>query len=396
MAHPSAMPLKDLRVIDLTRLLPGPLCTMLLGDYGADVVKIEDLDAGDPTRFVGVPFRGGGSFFRQLNRNKRGLALNLKTEEGLEILKKLAKDADVLIEGFRPGVMTRLGLGYDNVKEINPALVYASLSGYGQQGSYAMRAGHDINYVALTGLLDLSAEEGGDPAMPAIQVADIAAGSLMAVNGIMFALYQKEKTGEGSYVDISMVRGQLPWLVYAASAPVIGSRLPRSGSGHITGAYACYNIYRTADQGHMSLGALEPAFWKNFCDTVEMPQWVDRQFDLEYRLELIDQVKELFGSKTREEWCSIFATADSCCEPVLTVEEAASHPVGIENDFWLENKLDDGSVEKLVGFPLLFAGQPGCLRRQAPRHGEHSQVILHELGYTDSEIAALRKKGIIK
>ncbi len=391
----SAMPLKGLKVIDLTRLLPGPLCTMLLGDYGAEVIKVEDPNAGDPTRFVGISGKGSGSFFRQLNRNKRSLALNLKTEEGREVIERLAAGADVLVEGFRPGVMAKLGIAYENLKQVNPRLVYASITGYGQKGSYALRAGHDLNYTALTGLLDLSAVEGRSPAMPAIQVADIAAGSLMAVNGIMFALYQKEKSGEGSYVDIAMTRGQLPLLAFAASATAIGSRLPRAGSGHITGAFACYNIYCTADQKYMSLGALEPVFWKNFCDAVNMPQWVDRQFDLAVRQELIDQVSELFSQKTRAEWCSVFDTADACCEPVLNMDEAVLHPLHRENNYWLENKLDDSKTEKLIGFPLLFSDRPGSLRRQAPRHGEHSEIILIELGYSDNRIDQLKQKGVI-
>jgi len=395
MKNTSAKPLEGLRVVDLTRLLPGPLCAMLMGDYGAEVIKIEDTDAGDPTRFVGVPVNGCGSFFRQLNRNKRSLALNLKTEEGREIIKTLVAGADVLIEGFRPGVMAKLGLAYATLKMINPGLIYASISGYGQKGSYCLRAGHDLNYTALTGLLDLSAAEGKPPAMPAIQVADIAAGSLMAVNGIMFALYQKEKCGEGAHVDLAMTRGQLPLLAFAASAPAVDSKLPRSGSGHITGAFACYNIYRTADNKFMSLGALEPVFWKNFCDTVRMPQWVDKQFDTEVRQELIEQVSKLFSSKTREEWCSVFATADACCEPVLNLEEAASHPLSVENSYWLENQLDDGTVEKLIGFPLLFSDQPGSLRQQAPQHGEHNTVILKEIGYSEDQIDQLRQKGVI-
>jgi crotonobetainyl-CoA:carnitine CoA-transferase CaiB-like acyl-CoA transferase len=395
MKNSSATPLEGLRVIDLTRLLPGPLCAMLLGDYGAEVIKIEDTDAGDPTRFVGITVNGCGSFFRQLNRNKRSLAVNLKTDEGREILKKLSAGADILIEGFRPGVMAKLGLDYAALKKINPGLVYASISGYGQKGSYALRAGHDLNYTALTGLLDLSAAEGKPPAMPAVQIADIAAGSLVAVNGIMFALYQKAKSGEGSHVDIAMTRGQLPFMAFAASAPAVNSNLPRSGSGHITGAFACYQIYRTADDRYMSLGALEPVFWKNFCQTVDRPQWIDQQFDTTIRLELIEQVNALFRTKTRSEWCSVFAEADACCEPVLNMEEAVCHPLNIENRYWLENRLDDGTAEILIGFPLLFSDQPGSLRLQAPQHGEHNETILKEVGYSEDQIDELKKIGVI-
>lgn len=385
--------LEGLRVLDLTRLLPGPLCTMLMGDYGAEVLKIEDTAAGDPTRAVGEAIDGAGSFFWQLNRNKKSLSLNLKTERGQDILRRLAARSDVLVEGFRPGVMERLGLDYSSLRSLNPGLIYASISGYGQEGIYRERAGHDLNYTALTGLLDLSAAPGEAPVMPAVQIADIAAGTMTALSGIFMALYARGASGRGRYVDVSMTRGLLPWLVYAAAAPADGGDLPRRGCGHITGAYACYNLYETADTKYMSLGALEPLFWQNFCLAVERPDWVERQFDPAAREELLQELRALFLKKTQDQWAEFFAGHDACCEPVLDLSAAASHPLAREQGFWIEVSRTEGASQKQPGFPLLFSGRGGEVRLPPPRLGEHTLETLKSLGYSTAEIAVLLEEG---
>jgi crotonobetainyl-CoA:carnitine CoA-transferase CaiB-like acyl-CoA transferase len=392
----SCLPLKGLLVLDLTRLLPGPLCTMMLGDYGAEVIKVEDTVAGDPTRFVGPVIDGSGAFFRQLNRNKKSLAVNLKSNDGCEVLVRLAKEADILVEGFRPGVMDRLGLGYNDLASVNPRLVYASISGYGQKGPYRNRAGHDINYTAIAGLLDLSAAEAGAPVMPAVQIADIAGGSLNAINGIMFALYQCGKSGRGSHVDIAMTRGLLPWLTYAASGLTgLKPELPRRGSGYITGAYACYNLYETADGAYMSLGALEPHFWQQFCEAVGRPQWTPLQFDTAARLKLIEEVQALFVEKSRAEWEKLFAGVDACCEPVLSLQEAPEHPVCSEGGYWLDSGDINGGPEKLAGFPLLFDGASGEMRLNPPKLGEHTLEILKFAGYEEKNIEEMIRVGVV-
>ncbi len=392
----SCLPLKGLLVLDLTRLLPGPLCTMMLGDYGAEVIKVEDTVAGDPTRFVGPVIDGSGAFFRQLNRNKKSLAVDLKSEKGRGLLIRLVKKADILVEGFRPGVMDRLGLGYSDLASVNSRLVYASISGYGQKGPYRERAGHDINYTAIAGLLDLSAAEDGAPVMPAVQIADIAGGSLNAINGIMFALYRCEKNGRGSHVDIAMTRGLLPWLTYAASS-MTGSRpeLPHRGSGYITGAYACYNLYKTADSAYMSLGALEPHFWQRFCEAAGKPQWIPLQFDTTSRLELIEEVQALFAEKNRIEWEELFAEVDACCEPVLNLQEAAEHPVCREGGYWLDSGAIKGGPELMTGFPLLIDGAAGEVRLNPPGLGEHTIEILKSAGYKEKNIEAMISAGVI-
>lgn len=390
------LPLQGLIVLDLTRLLPGPLCTMLLGDYGANVIKVEDTDAGDPTRFVGPFIEENGSFFRQLNRNKRSIALNLKTEAGKKIIFQLAEKADVLVEGFRPGVMERLGIGYESLKLVNPRLVYAAISGYGQRGPYRERAGHDINYAALSGLLDLSAEKDGLALVPSAQIADVAGGSLMAINGIMFALYELERSGRGQFIDISMTRGLLPWLTYAASALGSSEGLPRRGNSHITGAFACYNIYETADGKQMSLGALEPVFWQRFCEAIEKTEWSSLQFDQDSREDLIKGTSAIFKEKSRKEWEVFFSKIDACCEPVLDLQEAIEHPLNKDNFNWIDYCCADGVKEKLVGFPLLFNEQPGKMQSPPPRHGEHSGEILEGLGYDQAEITELLNTLVIR
>jgi len=387
--------LEGLQVLDFTRLLPGPLCTRILGDYGAEVIKVEDPFTGDPTRAVGKPWRGSGSFFRELNRNKRSLAVNLKTEAGREIIKKLAGRCHVLVEGFRPGVMERLGLGYRQLRQLNPALVYASISGYGQDGPYRQRAGHDLNYTALSGLLELSAAPGSGPVMPAIQVADIGGGTLMALAGIMMALFARGRTGEGTHVDVSMTEGLLPWLTYAARALEDGEELPRRGASPLTGAFACYNLYRTADGGFMSLGALEPVFWQNFCRAVDRPEWIPRQFDPDGQEELIREVAGLFKSKSRAYWTSFFAGHDACCEPVLSLEEAAAHPLARARGFWVETEGEEGKGHRETGFPLRFNGAPGRRRIEPPRLGEHTVEILESLDYSGEEIRELRRLGAV-
>jgi len=400
----AVQPLKGVQVLDLTRLLPGPLCTMILGDYGAEVIKVEDVQAGDLTRYVGSSLGGGmgaeGSLFRQLNRNKKGLALDLKEDRGKAILKRLATQADILVEGFRPGVMDRLGIGYGELSRFNERLVYAAITGYGQESPYRHRAGHDLNYVALSGLLELSAEKGGPPVMPTSQMSDVAGGALMGVNGIMIALFERERTGKGRFVDVSMTRGMLPWLTYPASYLGRGDELPRRGQCLLSGAYACYNIYKTADGKYMSLGALEPVFWQRFCEAVNKPQWIERQFEQEENepvgsRALIEEVRALFKSKTRAQWEELFKEIDACCEPVLDINETIDHPLSREENYWLETTLESGFKEKMVGFPLLFSGRGGELRLSPPGHGEHTDEILLSLGYSDHDLETLKQQGII-
>lgn len=389
------LPLEGLVVLDFTRLLPGPLATMLLGAYGADIIKIEDVETGDPTRFVGRFIDGSGAFFRQINRNKKSLALNIKTEEGREIIKKLAARADVLIEGFRPGVMKKLGLGYDELSNINNKLIYAAITGYGYNNTLSGKAGHDINYTGLAGLLSLCAPKGKKPETQGLQIADIGAGSFMAINAVMIALYAREKSGNGSFVDVSMTRGLLPFLALAASALNSGEDTARKDSGPITGAYACYNTYETKDGKYMSLGALEPVFWQRFCETINRPEWIELQFDQEKRETLIKQLDIIFKEKDRKEWVERLKGLDVCCEPILELSEAVEHPLSEETGSWLDVWHEDFK-EVLVGHPFLISGSGGAELLPPPGHGEHTEEILKSVGYSEDSIGELVLKMIIK
>ncbi len=388
--------LEGIKVMDLTRLLPGPVCTLIMADYGAEVIKLEDPWTGDPTRYFGPAVDADSSFFWQLNRNKKSLAIDLKSPEGARIFKELAATSDVILEGFRPGVMQRLELGYDVISQINPAIIYSSLSGYGQDGPYAYRAGHDLNYASITGLLELNREnKQKPPEVPPIQVADIGGGSLMALAGIMMALFNRSRTGKGQYIDVSMADGLIPWLSYAASYYFAGSESPRVNKGEITGEYACYNIYQTSDGKYLSLGALEPVFWQKFCRFAGREEWVDKQYNLEEQTALKEEVSEFFRQKTREEWVELFTKEDFCCEPVLDISEACEHPHLEKRNFFIEVSRPGGASARQVGFPLNFSSDFGKLRLPPPKLGEHTQEVLNEAGFSHEDINDLIEKGII-
>ena len=280
----AGLPLADVRVLDLTRLLPGGFCSLLLADLGAEVLKVEDTGMGDYVRWS-PPYYGGeeqqglgtrSALYLALNRGKRSIRLDLKSEPGREALLRLVESYDVVLDGFRPGVLDRLGVGYERLREANPAIVMAAITGYGQDGPNAQRAGHDINYLALTGLLGLTGERDGPPVSAAGQIADVN-GGLMAAIGVLAALNERRRSGEGQYVDVSMADGALSWLAFVASTYLCDGEVPRRGEGVLSGGVACYRNYEAAD-GWVSCGALEPKFWAAFCAGVGRPDLVEKQF----------------------------------------------------------------------------------------------------------------------
>ena len=278
-----ALPLEDLRVLDLSRLLPGPFCSLLLADCGADVIKVEDTGIGDYARWSppfheGVEKSASGALFLALNRNKRSIRVNLKSDEGRELLLKLAQDADIVLESFRPGVLDRLGVGYEALKAVNSGIVYCAISGYGQDGPYAQRAGHDLNYLATAGLLGLTGDVGGPPVQSAAQIADIGAGSLMAAFAILAAIRERDRSGEGQSIDISMTDGSLAWMVMPSAVALAGGKPPRRGEGELAGGLVCYRPYECKD-GWVSMGALEPKFWKLWCEGTGHEELIEKQFE---------------------------------------------------------------------------------------------------------------------
>ncbi len=321
------MLLEGIRVVDLTRLLPGPYATLRLADMGATVIKIEAADGGDPARYMSQQLGGTGVVFLANNRSKQSVALDLKTEAGKAAALELMTQADVVIEGFRPRVAERLGIGYEAVKAVNPGVVYCSLTGFGQSGPLVEFGGHDINYMALSGMLDQVRDPSGRPVLPSMQFADLI-GGIAASEAILAALVQRSQTGRGAYLDVAMTDALVGMLTnHALMQRAFGDE---HGPVDLTGTRVCYNLYETSDGRMVSLGALEPKFWKNFCDALDRPDWLAHQYtpasadNPVYR-----QVEELFAQRSLDEWSEFASKADCCLQPVLRVSEAmASRYVG--------------------------------------------------------------------
>ena len=381
--------LSGVRVLDLTRLLPGPFCSMVLADMGADVVKVEEPGSGDYMRFT-PPLQDGQSvLFNAINRNKRSLALNLKTEGGRELFKALAAKSDVVIEGNRPGVMDRLGVGWQVLHELNPRLVMCAITGYGQDGPYAQRAGHDINYMAIAGALALNAAPGGDPHPLGVQVADIGGGALNAAAAILGALLEVARGGEGRFLDVSMMDGALAWLSTPLAQYREEGRVPAHADLRLTGRYACYRVYRCADGRHYSVGALEPKFWVELCSAMGRPDLVDRQYDeAEGQQRLHRELEAIFASRTRDQWQELLGDRDVCAEPVLELDEVLSHPQVVARG------LVDERPSGLELAPAVPAGE-GWRRSDAPGLGEHTAEVLAEIGVDAEAVDRLREAGAV-
>lgn len=381
-------PLKNIRVLDLSRLLPGPYFTMLLADLGAEVIKVETPQLGDYARMVPEAF-GGPAFFAALNKGKKSLALNYRNRRGREVFLRLVTQADVVVEGFRPGVMARRGLGYETLRDLNPRLVYCSLSGYGQSGPYEQRVGHDLNYIAVGGLLDLNGAPGGPPLPPGVQIADLAGGMLAAM-AVLAALLGRERTGEGAYLDVALFDAVVSW-AGAVAGPLYAAtgESPQRGRMALSGGLPCYNVYQTADGAYLSLGALEGPFWMAFCERVERPDLVARQWDPA----AIPEVGAVMRTQDRDIWLARFEGVDACLEPVNTYAEMLTHPQVRHRGLVVETQEAGGRLVREAGSPFR-CGQPPP--SPAPRLGEHTRQVLAEAGFTDAEIQALEEKKIVR
>jgi alpha-methylacyl-CoA racemase len=388
--------LSDIKVLDLSRLLPGGFCSLLLADFGAEVLKVEDTGMGDYIRWS-PPYHEGAddtaksALFLALNRGKRSVRLNLKEEAGREVLLRLVRSHDVLLESFRPGVMERLGVGYERLREENPGLVYCAITGYGQDGPYTARSGHDMNYLGLNGLLGLSGDAGGPPVQAAGQIADVGGGALTAAFGILAALRERERSGEGQLVDVSMFDGSLAWLALVAARYLAEGQAPARGGLELAGSLICYRPYACKD-GWVTLGALEPKFWQAWCRGVGREDLIEKQF-LAPGSEAHAEVEQVFLTRTRDEWTEFASLHDCCLEPVLDLDEALDSELVRAREMVVRIDQPGTDGVDLLGVPVKLSRTPGAPAGPGPALGEHTREVLSALGYSETEIAALLESG---
>jgi crotonobetainyl-CoA:carnitine CoA-transferase CaiB-like acyl-CoA transferase len=378
----STLPLEGIRILDLSRLLPGPYLTQLMADLGAEVIKVETPLAGDHARLA-PPEMGLGNMYETINRNKKSLALNYRNARGRELFLELAKTADVVLEGFRPTIADKYGIGYEAVCAVKPDIVYCSLSGYGQEGPYQQRAGHDFNYLSVGGAFGLNGRPGERPVPYGLPVADLSGGMLAAI-AILGALVGRERSGSGMYLDMALLDGVISWMTPLALSAHFSGLEVGAGTHPLLGGRAFFNIYETSDGKYLTLAAIEPHFWGDFCKTIGRPDLIERQYDpaLEPEIEVI------FKSRTRAEWLEMFANNDACVEPVNSIEEMLSDPQVQARG---HVRMEDGEPVGMQS-PFVFARYQ---RSPAPALGADTRVLLGEIGISDEEIDALAKRKII-
>lgn len=393
---PQSGPLVGIRILDMSRLLPGPLATMMLADMGAEVIKIEDPASPDQVRNY-PPFIGNtAAYYLAVNRSKRSLAINYNTDEGQKVIYDLVKTADVFVEQFRPGVMDKLGFGYKTLKQLNPRLVYVSITGYGQTGPWAQEAGHDLNYIARAGLLGVTGTTDGQPIIPGAQIADIAGGSYMAMNAIMAALLSRDRTGQGQHVDVSMMDAVMPLSTFAFTRTQTDKVAVKPSGHELSGKLANYNVYQCSDGKFVALGALEPKFWQGFCKAVNKPDWAQSLLlEGEAMEDLKKQVSALFSTQTQEQWLALSNQYDFCLSAVLGMDELEQQPHIQKREMVVTQQTAEGIDFQALGIPLKFSKTPGSIAWSAPALGEDTLAILREAGYSDESIKLLAGQQVI-
>ena len=375
--------------MDLSRYAPGPYCTMLLADLGADVIVVEE----PPARARRVDTEMGVSdrakAFLPMGRNKRSVALDLKDERMREAFFRLVDGADVVTEGFRPGVTKRLGVDYEAVQRRNPRVIYCSISGYGQDGPYAKLVGHDLNYVSLAGMLGMIGWPGQPPAIPLNVLGDFAAGGLFAAFAILAAVVARQRTGRGQYIDMSMTDGVMSLACLAASDYWSTGEPPRPGRYYLNGALPCYNVYETADGKWLSIACMEPWFWRELCAVLGCEEYRDEQFNAEKFPQMFAFLRRKLKEKTRDEWFAELKERDICATPVYALDEALADPHALARRMIVDIEHPKHGTIRQIGVAPKFSETPGRVRRPAPLPGEHTQELLREVGYSPEEIAKL-------
>jgi alpha-methylacyl-CoA racemase len=384
-------PLAGIRVLDLTRLLPGAYCTQMFADFGAEIVKIEQPGEGDYWRWMPPRVKRHGAQFLSLNRGKKSLTLDLKKAEGREVFLRLCKTADVVIEGFRPGVMKRLGLDAAVLHSANPELVIGALTGFGQTGPLAQVAAHDLNYVGMTGLMHLVNGRTQNPSATGLPIGDIGAGSLMAITGLLAALFDAKRSGRGRFVDISISDGLLSWIGFITAGWNVTGGPSADSPFDAPFNKPFYSIYETRDGRHFVVGAYEPKFWATLCRVLDLPQWTTRQWaEGAEEIELREAIATAFRRKSFVEWRAVFATNEACATPILTTREAVNseHAIARGTVITVDDPID-GKLSH-IGNPLRFDGRAYNSLAPAPELGADSEAILSELGYEPDAIAILK------
>jgi len=388
----SPQALDGIKVLDLAWLGPGPFCSFMLGDLGADIIKVFDANPakrGGPVMMLFDSSRPG-------LRNCRNMGLDLKSDVGKQVFRDLAKSADVVMEGFRPGVVRRLGVDYDTLKNINPKIVYASLSGYGQDGPYRDMVGHDINYIAYSGLLGLTGQAGGKPTLPGTVIADFTGGMSAAV-GILAALVSRGKTGKGQYIDMSMTDAVVEMTAMQINPYVFThTSVPKRGDTMFTGHFPWYNVYETKDGKFIAIGALEPWFFGNLCQLFGCEEYIPYEFDEgEKRKEIFEAFRKKFLTKTRDEWMAILKQKDTCAAPVYDIDELEKDPHLVARKMIIESDHPVHGKVKQVGSMHKLSDSPMKVRNWSTHFGQHTDEIMREIGYDDARIAELRKAEVI-
>jgi crotonobetainyl-CoA:carnitine CoA-transferase CaiB-like acyl-CoA transferase len=380
--------LTGIKVIDFSKWLPGQYCGMVLGDFGADVIKVETPTGDDTRRFFPEALPGMSYWHLALNRNKRGITADIKTEGGRKLLLRLLSEADIFLEGFRPGYLARYGLDYATVREINPQLVYCSITGFGQTGSYRHKPAHDLNVIGLAGLNSL--DDVGSACVSEVQIAALGS-SMNAVSGILLALLARERTGEGQAVDINLYNTSLSLQTTGISS-LWGCKATGCQPFGRTAHY--YNIYRTQDGRYLSVGTIEPKFWRRLCEILDCEELIERQHDFEHGNELQERLAAVFQTKTQAEWLALIGEEEFCVTPVCSLEEALNSELTQQSEMLAQKQEDIGTLQ-YVKPAIRLSDMPGSIERRAPLLGEHTAEVLTELGYTEPEIMKLKETGAI-
>ncbi|MFO7663577.1 MAG: CaiB/BaiF CoA-transferase family protein [Chloroflexota bacterium] len=390
-------PLTSLKILDFTTLLPGPFATMMLADMGADVVRVESPHRPDLVRQLPPFDEHISAWHAVLNRNKRSIDLDLKHPQAADVVRRLVKQGgyDIVIEQFRPGVMDRLGIGYEALRSATPALIYCALTGYGQNGPYRDRAGHDINYLALSGILSYSGRRDSGPPPLGVQVADIGGGSFGALVGLLAAVIHRHQTGEGQVVDISMFDLMVAWQSHLISHALVAGEAPAAEAMVLNGGRV-YDLYQTADGRWLSVGSLEPKFWEGFCAAIERADLVDSglSFDPQILKWVKVEVAKMISARSLDEWVAIFSTLDVCVEPLLSIPEMLEHPQTLARELIVEVPKPDGSTQKQIGTPIRFSAGQTEYRHVGRDLGANTSEVLKEAGFTKKNIESLKANRV--